>query len=90
MEKKISNSPLSKNRHIIAAIACPFCQKEKRPPPRLLGTKGKPSAVPPAFAYSARSSSGNGGGPVPLSGAAPGRTKRAFLRAGFQPTAAPL
>ena len=27
---------------------------------------------------------------VPLSGAAPGRTKRTFLRGGFQPVAVPL
>jgi len=34
--------------------------------------------------------SDNGGGAVPLSGAAPGRTKRTVLWGGFQPLAAPL
>ena len=44
------------------------------------GTKGQPSAVPPAFVYSnTHLSPDNGGTPVPLSGAAPGRTKRHSL-----------
>jgi len=54
-----------------------YFRQTKNLPPQSMGTKGKPSAVPPAFAPAARTqASGNGGEAVPLSGAAPGRTKR--------------
>ena len=55
-----------------------MCEARKKPSvPTISGTKGQPSAVPPAFVYyHTHLSPDNGGTPVPLSGAAPGRTKR--------------
>lgn len=61
-----------------------YFRQTKNLPPQSMGTKGKPSAVPPAFAPTARTqASGNGGETVPLSGAAPGRTKGFPLRWAF-------
>ena len=58
-----------------------LCEARKKPSvPTISGTKGQPSAVPPAFVYyHTLLSPDNGGTPVPLSGAAPGRTKRHSL-----------
>ena len=86
--------------HNIFTLHSSLYPRKKPSAPTVSGTKGQPSAVPPAFVFCDTHSwderpafrgttririlryalsSGNGGTPVPLSGAAPGRTKRHSL-----------
>lgn len=62
--------------------ADPGAKKKSPPSPLKSGTKGKPSAVPPAFPRGARALQApvTAGRAVPVSGAAPGRTKRSAPR----------
>ena len=66
--------------HNIFTLHSSLYPRKKPSAPTISGTKGQPSAVPPAFVYyHTHLSPDNGGTPVPLSGAAPGRTKRHSL-----------